>query len=308
MITCQSGETYNDFESEHFDSFADLQEYTFRNDYIAMEQWFATHLDGTDSLALQYAARIIREKPEFFKTYEDLYPDPKIREQNAKNCHLIFLKHFPLNEQFHLIGERMLTMVDTDYLAVIKYQDCHHFEDFAHSPILPKLGTVLFQKEDFATLNLFEEQSGFSMLEVATNRAELYYLQDYGNQGGLKWLIRYLFSEGEIIHTPEKDIVVGLQWHAKDVIMLNYSQNKADYLASKNIALPTQELFEQFRDIIQSHNIPSSPEQKLMLEMGLKRYQTWLTYQRISQQVEHSDDNNDMSMSHTLSSNSNMKI
>lgn len=269
-------ESYTQFSENYDFLFDELLTHTNHDDYDAMRQWIAQNLQGADSLALHYASRLIRESKAYFMTFSDLTSDVNARIQQVKNRHLILLEPFCLDDQLHFMHDKMITMVDCDYVARLKVEEYLKDENLGNTLFLPAIGTALFQREDFKTLDFFESRLGGSLLNCESDIARYYY-QDRDTQ---YWFQANLFVRHSTI-TTDHDEYIRLPWKASDVIMLNYTQGKEQYLRDKNIILPDEMIFNEFCRVIQMCH-KASTEEKAVINMGLKQYQTFLNYQRIN--------------------------
>lgn len=277
-------ENYTKFSENYDELFAELLNLTNHDDYDAMRDWIAQNLQGADSLALHYASRMIRESKAYFQTFSDLTPDVHARIQQVKNRHLVLLEPFALDDQIHLMHDKMITMVDCDYVARLKAEEYVNDDNLGNTLFLPAIGTALFQREDFNTLGFFESQFDFSLLNCESDIARYYY-QDPDTQ---HWLQANLFVRHDTV-TTDHDEYIRLPWKPLDVIMLNYSQNKEQYLRDKNMSLPDEATFREFCRVIQMCH-KASPEERATIQNGLKQYQIFLNYQRINDIVnQHTD-------------------
>jgi hypothetical protein len=268
-------ESYKQFSEIHEDVFAELLSYTNHDDYDAMNNWIAQNLQGTDFLTLHYASRLIRESGDYFRIFADLVPNVDERIHRVKKRHLILLEPFALDDQLHLMNDKMIAMIDCDYVALLKKEDYLDNDNLGKTLFLPAIGTALFQREDFRTLDFFQSQFGFSLLECQSDVARYYYRES----DTPFWIQTTLFVRHNMV-TTDHDEHISLSWKPLDAIMLNYSQSKENYLREKNITLPDQAVFSEFCRIVDLCH-QSSAEEKAVINMGLKQYQTFLNYQKI---------------------------
>jgi hypothetical protein len=216
------------------------------------------------------------DKPDYLLLMlkEDDFFDFFPRDINIGN---IFLSYWPAQHQLNLLFSDLSHLVHPRVLGFLKDNpdDDKHFQNLLrHNHYFVFEMAHHFTQENFALIDAFERHFKFSILE---------------QQGNIMPMVAKL-NQGEIMRWMTS---LSFEFQASDMIAMNYSIEKEQFLQQRAIALPDSQKNTQIETYFQ--NLLASPfynekESVMVWLENMKPYKKRLLYEHLDNHLDYHDD------------------
>lgn len=268
-------QSYQDYKEQTKESFSLLQYHVSNADEPEIDAWFEQHfsdLSSQDSTT-QYGFlfRNILNAFSFF-AFSSTATDRESIESQQKIRHLAVLKHFPAQEQLGLIHNFLLidkTNLDADYFNLMDVAQTQALTD--NGPWF-RIVSNLFYLDKFSLIDFLESRFETPFLDLNSTSLQLHY-QDK-NSRGYTWV-----KSADPVFKPYSNIIYA------------YSEDKDAYLNEKNIAKPSYDDVNLFKQCFMetSHSIGEEGVNNLFDKIN--PYQKMMHYYHLNTLIESEHEN-----------------
>lgn len=254
-------------KKEHTKEMKELRNLVFEGEIEAIDIWFEknlyNHSKSKQSKIIEDLSKYIINQESYFFSFKDDYFDiDKISKEKEKRINSV-IKHIDLKHQLKILNNHLYDDIKIEYLNRLKQTPINKEKDIEIVNELGLITTRLFFNEKFDYIDFLINHLSYSPLDNYSQNFILMKKEKYSLSG------TYFYCEDNCVK-PYYDIIY------------NYSEEKKEYLISKNITLPSKEdvllFISELEKNINKSKVNYSNDDRLEKIKDINNYLTYLHY------------------------------